>query len=66
MKARKYYGREIRQYDVVVIPFGDIRFGERVIATCASRALAAGVVARNNHGLHVIKIVERERRVAVV
>lgn len=53
-------------FDVVQVVFGNCsdwkegQFKNRVIATCKTRALAQGVVARNNTALHRFEIVERE------
>jgi hypothetical protein len=57
-------------YDVVQHTFGNLPQGEtpegtfrpRTIATCASRALAQGVIARNNNAFHRFEIVEREAK----
>lgn len=55
-------------YDVVQKTFGNLpnwkqgEFPDRVIATCKSRALAQGVIARNNTAFHSFEIVEREAR----
>lgn len=55
-------------FDVVQKTFGSLpnwkpgEFPDRVIATCKSRALAQGVIARNNTAFHSFEIVEREAR----
>jgi hypothetical protein len=50
-------------YDVVQITFKDREhFPVKVIATCKTRQLTRGVIARCNHGFHDFEIVEREAR----
>lgn len=55
-------------YDVVQKTFGNLpnwkpgEFRDRVIATCKSRALAQGIIARNNTSFHSFEILERAAR----
>lgn len=62
----KTYRRTV--YDVVQKTFGNLpiwkpgEIPDRVIATCKSRALAQGVIARNNTAWHRFEIMEREAR----
>lgn len=48
-------------YDVVMLPFGDLRFNENVIATCKYRNLALQVIGLQGAKHHRYRIIEREK-----